>query len=70
MSTTTSRVTAILGEVATDGALRAERGLSGLVGEEIRIRRCRRCGWAPKSTPVTRSAARTRSSWGRTSGHG
>jgi chemotaxis protein CheC len=37
MSTTTSRVAATLGEVATDGALRAERGLSGLVGEEIRI---------------------------------
>jgi hypothetical protein len=38
MSSTTSRVAATLGEVATDGALRAERGLSGLVGEEIRIR--------------------------------
>lgn len=37
MSTMTSRVAETLGQVATDGAQRAERGLSGLVGEEIRI---------------------------------
>ncbi len=37
MSTTLSRVATTLGEVATDGAIRAERGLSGLVGEEIKI---------------------------------
>ena len=37
MSTTLSRVAETLGEVATDGAMRAERGLSGLVGQEITI---------------------------------